>query len=396
MEPYRLRFRKAMLGYDNNPNNSRPNFNNNRPEQSEPAGAKEKGFFGKAWDLTVEHQKGIGISALVVLGAGLLLNYYCRDKHAKDQQDVNRKAENGVYERNDENGIGTSLIKSSEHEIDDSPDKWKKVSEKGIEVLNKLGEEKGGEAIKIFLNLRSYDGLLQCNNMPWQELNKVMGNPTAMRGFCTKDGTIKHAELTKVGMDRIAIPIVIEIASFIVSQYNQEKILEAINQTDKDVRELQKLEMNSDCGVLQTEFEDLRRYNDKKTFTILDMMAVQQSYKTVKILRRKYDKCLADINLDIECGGTEFNAAKKKKAELGKSNIFYYLKMATLADIYCMFAISMIVRIANYLGDEENVRMYSEQLDLSPWWTRKKQLGCFKNKVLEFVKEKYKSAHYKT
>lgn len=88
----KLNFRRTMLGYDNNPNNSKPNFNNNRPEQSESAEAnEEKGFFDKAKDHVVNNKTAYE-AAGAVAGAGLVIygiiqaiNYFKKDKKKEDE-----------------------------------------------------------------------------------------------------------------------------------------------------------------------------------------------------------------------------------------------------------------------------------------------------------------------
>ena len=396
MEAVRLRVRKAMLGYDNNPNNSIPNFNNNRPEQSEPAEAKGKGIYGKVKDYTVEHKKGIAATGLVFLvasGGGYLFNKYCKKKHAKDQQKLASKApkqEADVYERNEENRINVSHIKPSEHEVDNLSDKWEVVPEEYKEPFMSM---LGREGVKECLIIVGLDGHLECN-IPLDKLSPVKGNHSAMRGFSTKDGKFEHGEFKKAGMGRMTYSFIWEFMSAATLQHYLNALNESINRANKKLDQLLFLDENGDWGTLITIFEEFPVYIDKKIFTESDKRIMQQLYMKVHKLKTKYDKCLEKIELTTEYSYAEIWAARKQKAKLAESKYFCYLRMAIFADLCCYIASRIVWKIAKSLGEEEMERMYSKRLVLTPWGGHKEQFLHFKSGVLEFLNNKYMSANF--
>ena len=244
------------------------------------------------------------------------------------------------------------------------------------------------EAIKTGLAFSAIDGLVKCN-LPLDELCKVKDNPGAMRGIVIEDGKIsEHVELTDAGIANVAPLLVYQCLAAVTSQYYQQVITERLDTIDSKLDNIVRMLEAEDRAKLKVSFKRLLEINKKNTYYSSDKLIVSDFLTIVEIIREKYNDLLSGITPESLKGSYEssdLKEAKQKVALLKNSQYFEYLEMAMQAEVLVYIATVVMINVAHYLGDEEDVRTFVNRLNLDFWGNYVNQFNKIKHEVVKYI-----------
>lgn len=265
-------------------------------------------------------------------------------------------------------------------------DKWKSL-------LSFLG----GETLKTGLNTQAFTGLLKCD-IPLNELFKLKDNPEVMRGFVIKDGKFsKHASFQEVGLKNAAPLLIYQCLAAVTSQYYQHIVTERLNQIESKLNEIIDLIIDKDKAELAVAYNRFLELSGKDTFDITDKMNVDTLSHFVLRIRDDYRQKLEKIsNLDIDYCMTDYKEAKKKIAKLNESKYLTYLTMALNAELFSYIASILSIKIALYLGNDEDAMIYLKRINMKNWDDYEANFLLFRHDVLKYLELEEHSSLFET
>ena len=244
------------------------------------------------------------------------------------------------------------------------------------------------EATKTGLTFSAIDGLVKCN-LPLGELCKVKDNPGAMRGIVIEDGKIsEHVELTDAGIANVAPLLVYQCMAAVTSQYYQQVITERLNTIDSKLDTIVSMLEAEDRAKLKVSFKRLLELSKKSTYDLSDKNAVLTCLDSVDIIREKYIALLSGITPESLKGSyksSDLKEAKQKVELLKNSQYFEYLEIAMQAEVLVYIATVVMINVAHYLGDEEDVRAFVNRLHLDFWGNYVNQFNKIKHEVVKYI-----------
>lgn len=244
------------------------------------------------------------------------------------------------------------------------------------------------EATKTGLAFSAIDGLVK-SNLPLEELCKVKDNPAAMRGFVIEDGKIsEHVELTDAGIANIAPLLVYQCMAAVTSQYYQQVITERLDTIDSKLDNIVRILEAEDRAKLKVSFKRLLELSKKSTYDLSDKIIVSDFLNFVEIIREKYNALLSGITPESLKGtwmSSDLKEAKRKVELLKNSQYFEYLEMAMQAEVLVYIATVVMINVAHYLGNEEDVRTFVNRLNLNFWGNYVNQFNKIKHEVLKYI-----------
>ena len=245
-----------------------------------------------------------------------------------------------------------------------------------------------GETVKTTMTTSAFNGLLKCD-VPLRDLCRVKDNPDAMRGMIINDGKIsKQASFSETGINAAAPLLVYQFMAAITSQYYQQVITEKLNAIVARIDNLIVLLEADDRAKLKAAYDCFMRLNKKSSYDIADKQILAQSSRDVDIIREKYGDLLSKIErLDIDYKWSDKEESVLKIKKLQESRYFDYLEMAMHAESLTFVASVISVKVANYLNNEEDAKIYVGRMNLDYWNNYIEQFHRIKHDVIKYLDE---------
>lgn len=252
-----------------------------------------------------------------------------------------------------------------------------------------------GETVKTTMTTSAFNGLLKCD-VPLRDLCRAKDNPVAMRGIIINDGKIsKQAFFSEAGIDNAAPLLAYQLMAVITSQYYQQVITEKLNFIVAKIDNLIVLLEADDRAKLKAAYDCFMRLNKKSSYDIADKQILAQSSRDVDIIREKYRDLLSKIErLDIDYKWSDKKESVLKIKKLQESRYFDYLEMAMHADFLTFIASVISVKVANYLNDEEDAKIYTGRMNLDYWNNYIEQFYRIKHDVIKYLEEEAQASWF--
>ena len=244
----------------------------------------------------------------------------------------------------------------------------------------------GGETAKAALASSAFNGLLKCD-VPLKDLCRMKDNPELMRGWVMNDGKIsKHASFSETGIGNVAPLLVFQLMAAVTSQYYQQIIVERLNAIDTKLETIIQIQEREDHAKLKVAYKKFVELSKKNSYDNEDKKKVSKHSDVVDIIREKYRDLLSGINhLDIDWKWINLMEAEKKIQALKDSRYFEYLEIAMKAEVLCFIASVVSLKIAKYLGNEEDAKIYLNRMSLNFWDNYIDQFNMIKHDVITYL-----------
>lgn len=244
----------------------------------------------------------------------------------------------------------------------------------------------GGEIVKTALNTFAFSGLLKCD-VPIKDLCRIKDNPEAMRGFIMSDGKIsKHASFSEAGLGNVAPLLVYQCMAAVTSQYYQQIITERLNAIDAKLDNIIKIMEAEDHAKLKVSYKRFKELSKKSEYDIADKLIVSEFSGYVDIIREKYKELLSKINsLNVNYKWSDKEEAKLKIQALQDSRYFHYLDMVMQSEVLAFIATTISIKVARYLGNDEDIKIYTERINLDYWNNYVDQFNRIRHDVIKYL-----------
>ena len=244
----------------------------------------------------------------------------------------------------------------------------------------------GGETAKTAFTTAASNGLLKCD-VPLKDLCRMKDNPELMRGWVMTDGKIsKHASFSEVGIGNVAPLLVYQHLAAVTSQYYLQIIVERLIAIDVKLETIIQILKAEDRAKLKVAYKRFVELSKKNSYDIADKETVSKFLDVVDIIREKYRYLLSGIkNLDIDWKWIDLKEAEKKIQALKESRYFEYLDLAMQAEVLYFIASAVSLKIAKYLGNEEDAKIYLNRMSLNFWDNYVDQFNMIKHDVIKYL-----------
>lgn len=244
----------------------------------------------------------------------------------------------------------------------------------------------GGETFKTALNTFAFNGLLKCD-VPIKDLCRIKDNPEAMRGLIMNDGKIsKHASLTEAGLGNVAPLLIYQCMAAVTSQYYQQIITERLNAIDTKLDNIIKIIEADDHAKLKVSYKRFKELSNKSVYDMADKLIVSEFSGYVDIIREKYRELLSEIvSLNVSYKWSDKEEAKLKIQALQDSHYFYYLDMVMQSEVLAFIAAAISIKIARSLGNDEDIKIYTDRMNLDYWNNYVDQFNRIKHDVIKYL-----------
>ena len=267
------------------------------------------------------------------------------------------------------------------------------MSNKEIQEWKSLLSTLGGETTKTALTASTFNGLVKCD-VPLKDLCRVNGNPDAMRGMVIKNGKIsKQASFSETELGNMAPLMVFQCMAAVTSQYYQQVIFERLNAIDNKLNHIIEFLTADDRAKLIVSYNRFVELSQKNTYDIADKQIISEFSNYVEIIREKYRHLLASINnlnVDYEC--SDKKEAELKIQALKDSKYFDYLDIAMQAEVLTFIASAISMKVAGYLGNEEDITNYANRMSLDYWNNYVDQFNRIKHDVIKYLELEAKAS----
>ena len=242
------------------------------------------------------------------------------------------------------------------------------MSDKEIQEWKSLLSTLGGGTTKTALTASTFNGLVKCD-VPLKDLCRVNGNPDAMRGMVIKNGKIsKQASFSETELGNMAPLMVFQCMAAVTSQYYQQVIFERLNAIDNKLNHIIEFLAADDRAKLIVSYNRFVELSQKNTYDIADKQIISEFSNYVEIIREKYRHLLASINnLNVDYEWSDKKEAELKIQALKDSKYFDYLDIAMQAEVLTFIASAISMKVAGYLGNEEDITNYANRMSLDYW-----------------------------
>lgn len=243
-----------------------------------------------------------------------------------------------------------------------------------------------GETAKTTFTISAFNGLLKCD-VPLKDLCRIKDNPEAMRGFVMNNGKIsKQASFSEIGLNNVAPLLIYQCMAAVTSQYYQQIITERLNDISLKLDNIIKILTADDCAKLKVSYKRFVELSKKSTYDIADKQIVSEFSGYVEIIREKYRNLLSNIS-DFRIN---YRWSDKKEAELKiqtfqNSHYFEYLDMAMQAEALTFIASAISMKVAKYLGNDEDVEIYADRMNLDYWSNYINQFNKTKHDIIKYL-----------
>ena len=267
------------------------------------------------------------------------------------------------------------------------------MSDKEIQEWKSLLSTLGGETTKTALTASTFNGLVKCD-VPLKDLCRVNGNPDAMRGMVIKNGKIsKQASFSETELGNMAPLMVFQCMAAVTSQYYQQVIFERLNAIDNKLNHIIEFLAADDRAKLIVSYNRFVELSQKNTYDIADKQIISEFSNYVEIIREKYRHLLASINnLNVDYEWSDKKEAELKIQALKDSKYFDYLDIAMQAEVLTFIASAISMKVAGYLGNEEDITNYAYRMSLDYWNNYVDQFNRIKHDVIKYLELEAKAS----
>ena len=267
------------------------------------------------------------------------------------------------------------------------------MSDKEIQEWKSLLSTLGGGTTKIALTASTFNGLVKCD-VPLKDLCRVNGNPDAMRGMVIKNGKIsKQASFSETELGNMAPLMVFQCMAAVTSQYYQQVIFERLNAIDNKLNHIIEFLAADDRAKLIVSYNRFVELSQKNTYDIADKQIISEFSNYVEIIREKYRHLLASINnLNVDYEWSDKKEAELKIQALKDSKYFDYLDIAMQAEVLTFIASAISMKVAGYLGNEEDITNYANRMSLDYWNNYVDQFNRIKHDVIKYLELEAKAS----
>ena len=269
------------------------------------------------------------------------------------------------------------------------------MDEKETEMWKSFISDCIGEYTKTSMNTSSFNGLLKCN-VPLNELYKVKDEPGIMRGYTMKDGKFsKQAKFTEAGLENAAPLMVYQSMAFITSQYYQQILTEKLEDINGKLDKIAQVLEATDPAQLNLAYKRFVDLQKKTQYDDIDKIQALKFLDYVELIRLKYSDLFYSIkNLNIKEQNTDKAEAEEKIKLLKSTGFFQSLDFVMQAELLTYIAYVVLIKIATYLGNEEDVKIYRSNLRLDFWDKYITQFDIIKHDVIEYLELQAQSAWF--
>lgn len=269
------------------------------------------------------------------------------------------------------------------------------MSEAEIKEWKSLISTLGGETAKTALTASAFNGLLKCD-VPLKDLCRIKDNPDAMRGLIINDGKIsKHASFTEAGFGNMAPLLAFQCMAAITSQYYQQIITDRLNAIDTKLDNIINILTAEDRAKLKVSYNRFVELSRKNNYDIADKQIVSEFSGHVEIIREKYRELLSGIKtLNVSYKRSDKKEAEEKVNALQNSRYFEYLEMAMQAEALSFIASAISIKVAKNLGNEEDVKIYANRMNLDYWNNYVDQFYKIKHDVIKYLELEAKKSWF--
>lgn len=227
---------------------------------------------------------------------------------------------------------------------------------------------------------------MKCD-VPLKDLCRVNGNPDAMRGMVIKNGKIsKQASFSETELGNMAPLMVFQCMVAVTSQYYQQVIFERLNAIDNKLNHIIEFLAADDRAKLIVSYNRFVELSQKNTYDIADKQIISEFSNYVEIIREKYRHLLASINnLNVDYEWSDKKEAELKIQALKDSKYFDYLDIAMQAEVLTFIASAISMKVAGYLGNEEDITNYANRMSLDYWNKYVDQFNRIKHDVIKYL-----------
>ena len=267
------------------------------------------------------------------------------------------------------------------------------MSDKEIQEWKSLLSTLGGETTKAALTASTFNGLVKCD-VPLKDLCRVNGNPDAMRGMVIKNGKIsKQASFSETELGNMAPLMVFQCMAAVTSQYYQQVIFERLNAIDNKLNHIIEFLAADDRAKLIVSYNRFVELSQKNTYDIADKQIISEFSNYVEIIREKYRHLLASINnLNVDYEWSDKKEAELKIQALKDSKYFDYLDIAMQAEVLTFIASAISMKVAGFLGNEEDITNYANRMSLDYWNNYVDQFNRIKHDVIKYLELEAKAS----
>ena len=252
-----------------------------------------------------------------------------------------------------------------------------------------------GEAMKLALAKVAFNGLLKCD-VPISALCKVKDHPELMRGLVIKDGKIsEQAQFAEAGWGAAAPLIFFQCMAIVTSQYYLHIITERLDKIDNKLDNIFKIIVTDDISKVKIAYKQLVELSKKNTFDIEDKRSVSDISKEVDVVREKYKSLLLGIGNKFVVDYSLFSdvtEAERKINALEESQYFQYLGITIQAETVFFIASIVSLKIANYLGNNEDAKICANRINPNFWNNYVDQFCKIRHDVVKYLELQEKAA----
>ena len=244
----------------------------------------------------------------------------------------------------------------------------------------------GGETAKTAMTATAFNGLLKCD-VSLKDLCRIKDNPEAMRGFVMSEGKIsKQASLSEAGIGNVAPLLVYQYIAAVTSQYYQHIITEKLISIDNKLDSIISILSADDRAKLKVAYNRFVELSKKTTYDIADKQIVSEFSGFVEIIREKYRDLLFGIkNLEVDYKWSDKKEAQQKVQSLRESHYFNYLDMVMQAEVLTFIAAAISIKVAKFLGNDEDAKIFAERMNLDYWDNYIDQFYQIKHDVVKYL-----------
>lgn len=334
------------------------------------------------------NKKSVGIIAALIAALGSFGVIY-NEKRKNRQEKLQKEVDSSYSEPNNESDITKKYI--SIEKVESSTELTCALEE--IQILHEEDERLKnfvanslGEAFKLGVISRNFDGLLK-SDIPISKLCRVAGHADYVRGFVRKDNKFaSHAKLKEVSGSVLTPVVIMQVLTVVTSQYHMQHITESLNDINREIKSIKDNLLSGDYGKLEASLEALNELMSKTKFDDADKQRALATADTINVIRKQYKKLFLDIqDVNIEYSWSGYKESRNKVKKIEASNFWIYLNMAMQAEKLWLMASLVLVQIAKNLGNEEEVRIYQQRINLDFWSEYGEKYNRVKHDVIKYL-----------
>lgn len=248
-----------------------------------------------------------------------------------------------------------------------------------------------GEAVKTTVTASAFHGLLKCD-VPLKDLCRIKDHPEAVRGFVISNGKIrKHASFMS-GLGNATPLLIYQCLAAVTSQYYQQIITEQLNTINTKLDNICKILTSDDRAKLKVAYNRFVELSRKKTYHNGDQQTVSNFSGDVEMVREKYRDLLQIKPFNVNAQLTDKKEAEAKIKALRDSRYLEYLDMAMYAEVLTFIASVVSIKVAKYLGNDEDVDIYLKRMNLDYWNNYVNQFNQIRHDVVNYLERQAKAS----